>query len=305
MIKARVLFWAGSILKPTMDLSEFLSGEACKRPFCVVLGHPVVHSLSPLMHNTALQHLGLDVRYHAVDTPGNSMALVDKLLHLKHFKGANVTIPLKSAILGHVHVQDYSVRNTGAANTLVPSDNDASNRVITAYNTDIAGFLKPLEQEPLPETAVVLGTGGASLAIRYALRNAGVKELIVISRRPTEYTGTIHPTETITTYGYLEQALNRCNLLVNTTPVGMFPRVDQSPIPASCYRLLEGKRVYDIVYNPLQTELLRCAAEHGARITAGLEMFIEQAGLSFERWFGVSMPREPVYKVLQKALTTT
>lgn len=288
-----------------MDLSDFLSGEACRRPFCVVLGHPVGHSLSPLMHNTALRHLGLDVEYHAVDIPEQSRSLIPKLLQLEHFKGANVTIPLKSAILDHVQLQDHGVRHTGAANTLVVSDNSATSRLIAAYNTDIAGFLKPLEQEPLPETAVVLGTGGASRAIRYALGNAGVKELIVISRRPSEYSGNVYKGETITGYEHLEQALTRCDLLVNTTPVGMYPRIHESPIPDTCYRHLEGKRVYDIVYNPLETTLLLRAAEHGARIISGLEMFVEQAGLSFEHWFGVSMPREPVYRALADTLAST
>ena len=197
---------------------------------------------------------------------------------------------------------DESAREIGAVNTVVPEKK--SNR-LTGYNTDAYGFIKPLTEINDIRTATILGTGGASRAASFALLKYGVEKLYLASRSagkqayPQKNPSIVH----LIPYDNLETAIRRSQLIVNTTPVGMYPDIEKTPVPSVFLPLLEGKFCYDIIYNPVKTRFLQEAEEYGAQIIGGLDMFIHQAALSFELWFGREMPVHMVRNVLLNLLT--
>jgi shikimate dehydrogenase len=239
-----------------------------------VIGYPLGHSLSPHIHNPVFAQLGLDGRYLPI--PVKSAA--ELAPHLCRFAGLSVTIPHKVEILKYVDEMDISVREVTAANTLV-----WRGRRLVAYNTDIFGIEAAL-QETLSrgiKTAVLLGTGGAARAAAAVLRRAGCR-VAVLSRDPQK------AQQFAAEFGFAADELANVrqhpgDLLVNATPVGMAPQMDQSPLPADA---LAYDVVFDMVYNPLETRLLREARRQGARVIPGLEMFIAQAARQFELWTG-------------------
>lgn len=287
-----------------MILSDFLSSPQSKKPFAAVLGHPVRHSWSPDIHNSALSYHRLDVLYHALDCPPDEWVLIPELLALPAFRGANVTIPLKEKIIDYLDETDHAAREIGAVNTIVP---DRSNQIFIGHNTDAHGFLQPLKEETGLQSAVILGSGGASRAIRYALSRFGVQKIHIASRSYKKRDKlAFEPQEThFIAYDELEGALLQSDLLVNTTPVGMHPDHDSSPLAAEVLPCVNGKICYDIIYNPPETRLLKDARKHGARSIGGTEMFLHQAALSFQLWFGAKMPVELVRKVLLNMMHKT
>ncbi len=287
-----------------MILSDFLSSPQSRKPFAAVLGHPVRHSWSPDIHNSALSYHRLEVSYYALDCPTEEWALIPELLALPAFRGANVTIPLKEKIINFLDDTDSAAREIGAVNTIVPYRSD---QALIGHNTDAHGFLQPLKEEKGLHNAVILGSGGASRAIRYALSRFGVRKMYIASRTNRKRDKlAFEPDEThFLAYDELEGVLSQSNLLVNTTPVGMHPDQNSSPLAAELLPYLHGKICYDIIYNPPETRLLRDAREHGARTIGGTEMFLHQAALSFQLWFGAKMPIGLVRKVLLNMIHNT
>lgn len=287
-----------------MTLSEFLRSTYWSRPFSAVLGHPVAHSLSPKIHNAALEKWELDVIYYAIDCPEQEYSLIPELLASPYCHGVNVTIPLKREIMQYLDELDESARAIGAVNTIVPKQVTLSSgtlqettRTLLGYNTDAYGFIKPLETYKNLHTATVLGSGGASKAVRYALKQLGVKCIYMVSRSgtireesPQEDPLTNATNITWISYSDLHDAVTDSQLLVNTTPVGMYPNTNSSPVSDTIYPLLRGKICYDIIYNPLETMFLSQAKQHGAETVDGLNMFIYQASRAFELWFHKPMP---------------
>lgn len=265
-----------------------------------ILGYPIGHSLSPKMHEAAFKAAGFP-NYNYIPVPiqtGKLMLAVDGLKGLG-FRGANVTIPHKSAIMKFVDAVDSDAMIIGAVNTLV---NDGG--MITGYNTDVTGFLKSLaEAKFLPEdcNAVVLGAGGAARAILWGLckRRAGY---VTIGVRNPKKAQTL--VDDFCVYGSIEvldwnteefkETLQTADILINTTPLGMYPETDAMP-PVDLKLLPEGALVYDIVYNPAKTKLLKTAEKLGYPTLNGLNMLLLQGEEAF-RLFTDELPDLDVMK---------
>jgi 3-dehydroquinate dehydratase / shikimate dehydrogenase len=255
-----------------------------------VLGYPLGHSLSPLIHNAAFQQLGLNCRY----LPLPAKEIKDFASCLNWFSGLSVTIPHKLAITQYAQEVDASVQAVGAANTLV-----FQGERWRAYNTDLEGIESALA-EPFHagiSSAVLLGAGGAARAAATVLQR-NVKQVVVLARdlaKAKAFAGS---------YGFeagrLSQAeLFPADLLVNATPVGMMPKVDDSPINEE---RLKYKYVFDMVYNPLETHLLKAARARGCHGISGLEMFVGQAARQFELWTNQKAPVSLMKKLLHEYL---
>lgn len=284
-----------------MSLSQFIQSSKSNRPYYVLLGHPVEHSWSPVMHNIALRHHDIEAEYHAIDLQSNELTDLAFFLNNDLFLGANVTIPYKQSIAEYVDSVNVPAQEIGAINTIVKNEYQ-----LKGYNTDYAGFTAPLQRydfELEGGSTVVFGTGGAARAIVYGLTEMGVEEIFLVSRTPNSITSyRENPRAQIVSYenwtSFAEEAL----LIVNATPLGMHPKVDSSPVRDQEKQYLEEKICYDIVYNPVQTKFLRQATEAGAQTIDGLEMLIQQGSKSFKLWTGYPFPFNVVRDTLYEKL---
>lgn len=258
-----------------------------------VLGNPVAQSMSPLMHTTVFRHLGVDAAYvpfEVEDLPG----AVAGLRALK-CKGASITHPFKEAIIPHIDDVDPTAERIGAVNTLVMSDGGISGK-----NTDWLGVVRTIEGL-LPvggNVFAVLGAGGAARAALFGIADRGGRA-IVINR--SEGRGRTLADEFEASFA-LPSHLNevRADCLINTTPVGMHPHTEKMPVPGEA--LGRFRAVIDIIYNPLETKLLREARSQGCMTASGLEMFVQQGAEQLRLWMGIEPPtdlmRDCVYQRL-------
>lgn len=240
-----------------------------------VVGRPVMHSKSPALHNAAIQAAGID----AVYVPLEAESFDDFLAFAGAFdlQGASVTAPFKADALANAAEASDLARETGAANTLRRVEG-----TWRADNTDVAGFLATLPADGVRGMrAAVIGRGGASRAVQAALRSAGVS-VTVLGRDD------------------LDRASEPWDLLVNATPVGTAPDTRASVMAG---RAIRARMVYDLVYNPRDTQLMADAAQSGARVVGGMTMLVEQACRQFEIWFDRPAPRD-VYEQAAAAGTT-
>ena len=252
-----------------------------------VMGHPVAHSRSPRLHGYWLRRLGLPGHYVPLDVAPENLREVLACLPKAGFVGVNVTIPHKEAVLALADIVTDRAALIGAANTLTFQ---ADGR-IRADNTDGHGFLENLRQtaphwraEDGP--AVVLGAGGAARAVIVALRDAGAPEIVICNRtrvRAEQLCQEFGARLRVEDWAQAGNAIARAATLVNTTSLGM---AGQPDLPVALDRLQPGTVVNDLVYTPLETRLLRIAAERGCIAVDGLGMLIHQAVPGFERWFG-------------------
>ncbi|ADJ25549.1 shikimate 5-dehydrogenase [Dehalogenimonas lykanthroporepellens BL-DC-9] len=266
-----------------------------------LLGDPVAHSVSPAMHNAAIDRLGLDYVYLAFRVTPAGLAGALNGVRALGIRGVNLTIPHKTAALGLLDEVDEAARRVGAVNTVV---NDAGR--LTGYNTDIAGFLAALKKHgfaPAGQKAVVLGAGGAARAVVFALRDAGAE--VVIANRSIEKADTLAAdtgaTAVSTTETELQKALDGAGLLVNATPVGLFPDTGVTPVPGSL--LHPGLTVFDTIYRPRRTRLLTEAEAAGCRVIDGLDMLVEQGATAFELWTGQSPDRAVMLRSAAAAMS--
>ena len=268
-----------------------------------LVGHPLEHTASPAIHNAAFRALGLNAVYLVFDVEPTMFE--DAIKGLKALKvcGFNVTIPYKERIIPLLTHVDPSAARVGAVNT-VKLDGGS----LIGYNTDVAGFLAPLLELNLKLneiTALILGAGGAAKACVRALLDAGCRELIVLNRSLERALNLSKQHSNKLKVGplneeSLKEALSRATLVVNTTPVGMYPNVDESIIPKALLR--SNLIVYDLVYRPPQTKLLKEAKEVGATTIPGYKMLLEQAAESFRIWTGLEPPKEAMLKALKMEL---
>jgi shikimate dehydrogenase len=275
---------------------------------CALIGDPVEHTMSPVMHNEAYKKLGLDYVYIPFRVAPERLAEAVAGLRALNVTGFNVTIPHKVSIIPLLDGLDPRAEKIGAVNTVV---NNACE--LRGYNTDAEGFLRALLErgvEPGGKNVVVLGAGGAARAITYILaeRDAG---LTILNRMleldwaediagliSEDFGKAVRVLELCDEY--LAQALEKADILVNATSVGMSPASEASPVPA---RLLkDGLIVVDIVYNPIVTRLLREAKAAGARTVGGIDMLAWQGALAFEKWTGEEAPLDLMRKVAIKML---
>ena len=259
--------------------------------FYGVIGWPVGHSLSPHIHNPALRQLGMNARY----LPFPIQDLKDFGPHLRRFAGFSVTIPHKVQILDFVDVVDETVKETGAANTLVHRAGK-----LFAYNTDVYGTQQALKKpfDDGVDTVTMLGTGGAARAAAIVLKKMNCK--VTVLARDVEKAQRF-----AAEFGFAGNALSNAehckgDLLINATSVGMSPGIDQSPIPAEA---LDYRYVFDMVYNPLETRLLR-EARRGSTVISGVEMFVAQAARQFELWTERKAPTQLMREIVLRQLAS-
>jgi shikimate dehydrogenase len=273
-----------------------------------VIGDPISHSLSPLIHNSALAAAGLDLSYGALRIRANELGAFTTMLRKKSMMGVNVTIPLKETIIPFLDDLSPVADALQAVNTVVVNRQGPARLI--GDNTDVYGFIQPLlarKSELKDATCVVWGAGGAARAVVYALCSRfAVGYIHLISRRAEQAKQLIEDLglsddqvhaldwSDKTAVGNAERS---ATLLVNTTPLGTKTAPDVSPC-ASPEALRPGQIVYDLVYNPVETNLLRAARMHGADAINGLEMLIGQASQSFRLWTGTDMPQDGVRRAL-------
>ncbi|MBN9362271.1 MULTISPECIES: shikimate dehydrogenase [unclassified Devosia] len=253
-----------------------------------VIGHPIKHSRSPLIHGSWLAEHGIDGSYEAIDVAPDALPAFIERLRQGEFVGGNVTIPHKEAVFALCDSVDPLARTIGAANTLVRQPDGR----IHGFNTDYMGFLGNLDQNAPGWAAglgraVVLGAGGAARAILVALREQGVPEIVLLNRTPEKAAALAREIGGPFIAGgltdYADYAAG-AGLLVNTTSIGMhdtrFEALDLGLLPGTAL-------VTDIVYVPLTTPLLADARALGLRTVDGLGMLLHQAVPGFAAWFGV------------------
>ncbi len=271
------------------------------RAYAEVIGDPIAQSKSPAIHNFWLEKLGIDAEYRACHVRADGLA--DYLAQRRAdpaWRGCNVTMPHKQAVLSLLDRIDPPAERIGAVNTVVPVDG-----ALVGYNTDGAGFLEPLQplltQVHLFRMARVLGRGGAARAIVDALVRE--KFVVVLAARQADQaralldeldpTGEHHAIDLAhfaapTDFAFDDRA-GCADLVVNASPLGM---TGQPPLAFDLSHVPPGSIVYDIVTDPLDTALLRAARAHGLETIDGLAMLIGQAAAAFAKFFGVSPPRE-------------
>ena len=260
-----------------------LSGKA---KLAGVIGWPVSHSRSPRLHGFWLDQLSIDGAYVPLAVHPDDLSDVIKALPKMGFAGVNLTVPHKEAVLPLLDIIDPAAKRIGAVNTLVFDDQGH----IHGRNTDAFGFLENLRQgapdwNPNSGPALVLGAGGAARAVIVALQDAGVSEIFVANRSPERTEALIHdiPGPKPISWDKRHGALNGAELLVNTTILG---QTGQPSLDLDLTQLSPSAVVTDIVYAPLETDLLKAARQRGNAVVDGLGMLLWQAVPGFEAWFG-------------------
>ncbi len=281
-----------------------------------LIGHPVEHSLSPAMHNSAFAALNLNWCY--VPLPVHPERLGEAVAGLRAlgFVGANVTVPHKEAVTSYLDRVTPEAQAIGAVNTIAMSSVVVREGRSVGYNTDWQGFLTALSEggfDPQGKRAVVLGAGGAAKAVVYALAHAGAQVTIlnrtaVRAQVLVQDFVSLFPSSSLLSLPLTPQTLKEqtaeVHLLVNTTPVGMWPEVDQSPWPENL-PFPGHLTVFDLVYNPRQTRLLRQARAAGAKTIGGLGMLVHQGAAAFQLWTGEKAPVETMREAAGKTLVST
>ncbi|MEQ1547118.1 MAG: shikimate dehydrogenase [Chakrabartia sp.] len=256
-------------------------------PYAEVIGDPISQSKSPLIHKFWLDALGMQADYRACHVlPAGLEAYVAQRRTDEQWRGCNVTIPHKLAVMDHV-ADPGNVRSTiGAMNTIAREENGA----LFGTNTDAAGFFAPIADVPIKDaTAIVIGTGGAAHAVLFALAKCGIGSVLLLARNPLKGAALLARFGLKGRVLAFGSVLPPAQLLVNASPLGM---TGQDPLPLSLDSQADDCVVYDLVYQPLMTPLLRAAQDRGLDCVDGLDMLIGQAALAFELFFGAVPPRD-------------
>ncbi|WP_196591022.1 shikimate dehydrogenase [Pectinatus frisingensis] len=276
-----------------------------------VVGNPIHHSLSPVIQNTVLQSMQLDYAYIAMKVNEKDLPIAVAGLKALHFCGFNITIPHKINIMQYLDDIDPAAQLIGAVNTVVIKNNK-----LYGYNTDYEGFITALYAKNFPlknNSAVILGAGGAARAVIYGLHSAGIKTIHIGARNIDRARHTAadfsHLTD-IHTYNWTEyefkKILHDTPLLINTTPLGMYPHIDEMP-PIDISLLPASTLVYDVIYTPEKTKLLKTAETMGHPILNGEYMLAGQGAAALKKWLGrkdidIDLMRIALHDALQKKL---
>ncbi|MBO4811559.1 MAG: shikimate dehydrogenase [Prevotella sp.] len=241
-----------------------------------LIGYPLGHSFSIGYHNQRFADEGINAKYMNFEIPSIEL-LMEVLSQNPDLKGLNVTIPYKEKVMDYLDYISPEARAIGAVN-VIRVIHEKQKIVLRGYNSDVIGFVQSIEPmlESYHKKALVLGTGGASKAIAYGLKSLGI-EPVFVSRY--ERPGTIQ-------YASITpDVVHEYNVIVNCTPLGMYPKIDTCP--ALPYDALDEHNIlYDLIYNPDVTLFMKRGAEHGAAVKNGLEMLLLQAFASWEFWNG-------------------
>jgi 3-dehydroquinate dehydratase/shikimate dehydrogenase len=263
-----------------------------------IIGNPVSHSMSPVIHNASFTEKGLNNVY--VPLKVTNIGTFIKECREIDFQGFSVTIPHKESVLPFLDDIEHTAEKIGAINTIVRQDGK-----LVGYNTDCMAAVMALDNS-LRETGStlndkkvsIIGAGGAARAIAFGLKEKGCDITI--------YNRTIERAEKLSNdvkcrFEKFEE-INKLDsgILINTTPIGMFPEVDRTPVPENV--LKEGMIVFDAVYNPIETKLLRDARKRGGHTVDGLTMFINQAAEQLRLWTNIDPPIELMSKIVREIL---
>lgn len=279
-----------------------------KTRLCAVIGNPVGHSLSPAIHNAGYEALGIDYVYLACRVEDVPAALAG-MRALENFRGLSVTIPHKIAAMDCVDEVDEVDRAIGSINTILHDGNH-----LRGLGTDGPGALKALTDAGVEiegKRILMLGAGGAARALAFTFAKiAGLKSLTLLDinsemlhklasdlRAGTSAVINDAPLNTAT----LTDGMESADIIIHSTPVGMYPKIDASLIPRELFR--PDQVVFDVVYTPLTTRLLADARDRGCLVIPGVEMFLNQAVLQFEHFTGVPAPVKVMRRVLMEHLT--
>lgn len=260
----------------------------------ILLGNPVGHSLSPLMHNTALNALGVEGRYNAFCVYDLEAAIQG--IRGMDIRGASVTIPFKSAVMEYLDDISEDALQIGAVNTII---ND--NGLLTGFNTDWLGLMATLKEATTikGKKFVIIGAGGTARAATYGIIKEG--GFPVIANRTVENGKRLALEFNCPYYSLSEVGKIEADCLINTTPAGMYPDIDKSPVHLSA--LAGYKYVMDVIYNPLKTRLLKDAELQGCRALSGLNMFVHQGAEQIKLWTTKEPDRALMKKVVKERLT--
>ncbi len=268
-----------------------MTGIGGSTKLLAVLGDPVGHSLSPVLQNAAIHKLGLDWCYMALPVSATALPVALEGLHALGAIGLNVTIPHKQAVMPLLQQVTPLAQGIGAVNTLIRQPHGWA-----GDNTDMAGFMAPLQRQGVDlkgKTALVLGGGGSARAVAAGCGALGCGQIVVAGRNPRrlqrflgEARGLVDHLEGIPWTG-LDAVLASVELVVNTTPVGMSPAIEACPLhPSQLERLRPHTWVYDIIYTPRPTTLLRQASARGCGTIDGLAMLVGQGAAALRLWSG-------------------
>jgi len=246
-----------------------------------VIGNPVSHSLSPLMHNTAFKHIDYNGVYLAFNVKDIASAI--RGIKSLGIKGVSVTIPHKQTVMEHLDDIDEKALNIGAVNTIINKE-----ETLVGYNSDCLGAINALKEKTSIQgkKVVIIGAGGAARAIGFGILAEG-GDLIILNKFKDE--GELLANDLrVNYYPITDFEKLDCQILINATPLGMTPNVETTPVKSES--LHKDMIVMDIVYNPLKTRLLKEAESKGCTTVDGVSMFIYQGAFQFELWTGQQAP---------------
>lgn len=268
-----------------------------------VIGYPIKHSLSPVFQQAAFDFHAISARYEAWEVPPDQLIEMVARLREPEFLGANVTVPHKERVIPLLDEIDRLAARVGAVNTIV----NRQGRLV-GFNTDVEGFLNALRHEasysPVDKRALLLGAGGAARAVAYALLEGKVASIAIANRSVDraerlildlrEHIDDVGSAPSLRALrgsaGELAEVVASVDLVINATSVGMLHGEFEKDLPMPGSLLRSSFLVYDLVYNPPLTPLLRAAAERGAAVLPGLPMLIYQGAAAFKLWTGMDAP---------------
>ena len=282
-----------------------------KTNFLALIGNPVRHSLSPIIHNAAIKYLGLDLIYFSIPCTEKDFDIVIQSLSKINCKGLNITIPFKEKVLNYCSQISPLAEQIKAVNTLKPNGKGAWH----GTNTDVEGFIYPLKNfNFINKQAIILGSGGAARSAIQGLINLKISKIIVISRNQTSLNSLLkdfknqHLIKGMSSKnGNIMNLINSTDLIVNTTPVGMINHSstkEKLPFGDKFWTSLNSKTViYDLIYNPQNTPLLNFSRKKGCYTINGMKMLIAQGAKSLSYWTdGVKIPIEIMEEAIKKYL---
>jgi shikimate dehydrogenase len=281
-----------------------------KTKLLAVIGDPIEHSLSPVMQNAAIEYLGLNYVYVALEIDRQNLKTALDGFASIDLSGFNVTIPHKQSIMPLLSQSDRVANLVGAVNTVWRKNN-----IWYGTNTDVEGFIAPLKSLTRNWTeisAVILGNGGAARAVVVGLSQLGCPEIHLVGRNIAKLDAFYRSWQNVPeiaqklkfhNWEQLKLLVPNADLLVNTTPVGMYPHIDKCPIEEALMQSFSPRSIaYDLIYNPSPTRFLQLARQQGAFTIDGLEMLVKQGAAGFQIWLQQSAPIDIMRRSLQDYL---
>ena len=281
----------------------------CLNKFAGIIGYPLSHTLSPSMHNFIYQKLGIDVEYKKWEiSPNNLKSHIEKINN-ENFIGANITVPYKEKIVSLLDEIRNEAKFTGAVNTIVKNNNK-----LIGYNTDVYGIEQTLDiklKNDVINNAVIFGAGGAAKAAFFVLLQRGLNNLTIVNRTKSNALkmiskfNNVNCDQNIITLNEKSQIKSAClsaDLIINTTILGMKGSGYEDISPIDSTFIDSNSVIFDMVYNPTKTQLIKIALERNANIIEGLNMLVYQAIKSIELWTGIRPSFDDMYSKCKEIL---